>query len=454
MEDERINRITLSDALAAQGFDVVAFESAEDADHSLEHEDYDFAVLDLKLPGMDGLHFLQRLRQKQPECEAIMVTAYGTIEKAVEAMKLGAYDFVTKPFSPDELVFRLKRSEEHRRLRAQVRQLQEQLEDRYSFHALLGKSRSMQVVFQNIERVSQSSSSVMILGESGTGKELTARAIHYSGPRKKKPFVAVSCAAIPENLIESELFGFKAGAFTDAKKDKSGKAELADGGTLFLDDVDATPLSIQPKLLRLLQEKEVERLGSNQPRKVDIRVIASAKPDLEERVKKNEFREDLYYRLCVVKILLPPLRERQEDVPLLCEHFLRRYAPGVNPAVKRLSKEAMERLRRYSFPGNVRQLEHVIEHALHFAKGEEIQPEDLPAEIGLASRSTSALPPLDENFSLPELEEEIERRYFREAMQKVNGNISEAARLLKIPRSTLQDKLRKMNIEVSEGEVA
>lgn len=451
VEDERINRITLADALEREQFEVVPVETAEEGLRALERREFDVAIVDLRLPGMDGLEFLKKLREVQPECQAIVTTAYGTIENAVEAMKLGAYDFVTKPFSPEELVFRLKRGGEFRELKEKVRDLQKQLEKRHSFHALLGKSPTMQKVFDLIERVAQTPSNVLIVGESGTGKEMVARAIHFSGPRKDRPFVALSLAAIPENLMESELFGFRAGAFTDAKKDKPGKVELASLGTLFLDDIDAAPLTIQPKLLRVLQERQVERLGSNSPRSVDIRVLAACKPGIEEQVQEGTFREDLYYRLCVVKIQLPPLRERKEDIPLLAEHFLKEYAPSVNPSAKRFSKEALDRLTGYDFPGNVRQLEHIVEHALHFSEGEVVSAESLPEEVFRKREDGEGLPQLDENFSLPEYEEEVERHYLSLALQRTSYNFSEAARLLKIPRSTLQEKAKKLGLSESQN---
>lgn len=456
VEDEELNRITLTDAIIKAGFEADSAPNGKKALEALSSQHYDLVVSDLKMPHMDGMALLQHIQKNHPGLSVIIITAFGTIETAVEAMKSGAYDFITKPFTGEELVLKIKKFQKFNELEKENIQLRKDLGERFQFHSLIGKHPSMQKIYQMIEQIADSDSTVLILGESGTGKEVTAKALHYNSPRKNKPFVAVSCAAIPENLLESQLFGYKKGAFTDAKQDLPGKFEIAEGGTLYLDDIDAMPLGLQAKILRALQEREIEPLGSNAPKKVDVRVLASAKPNIQEMVTDQKFREDLYYRLNVLCIALPPLRNRREDIPLLTETFIKKYAPRIKPKVKGIAPEALKALLQHSFPGNVRELEHIIEGSLHFVRGEEIALDELPGNImHSANASTSTVPDV-ENFdpskdSFPELIEETEKKFFLWALRQTNWNFSKAASLLKIPRTTLQDKIQRYNLDTEEG---
>lgn len=450
VEDEELNRITLSDALQKAGFEVRSGKNGKEAVEMLSADTFDLVVSDLKMPQMDGLALLEYIQKTHPDLAVIIITAFGTIEKAVEAMKLGAYDFITKPFTGEELVLKVRKFQKYRELEKENIQLRKDLGERFHFHSIIGKHPSMQKIYQMIEQIADSESTVMILGESGTGKEVTAKAIHFNSLRKNKPFVPVSCAAIPENLLESQLFGYRKGAFTDAKQDMPGKFEIAEGGTLYLDDIDAMPLGLQAKILRSLQEREIEPLGSTSPKKVDVRVLASAKPNLQELVADQKFREDLYYRLNVLCISLPPLRARREDVPILVDSFIKKYAPKIKPKVTSISADALKILMAHSYPGNVRELEHIIEGSLHFVRGEEITAEDLPGNLTQPQDET--VPLLDvANFdpakdSFPELIEEAEKKFFLWALNQTNWNFSKAASLLKIPRTTLQDKVQRYNL--------
>lgn len=450
VEDEELNRITLSDALQKAGFEVAAAKNGKEAVAFLSSELFDLVVSDLKMPQMDGHALLETMQKTHPDIAVIIITAFGTIEKAVEAMKLGAYDFITKPFTGEELVLKVKKFQKYRELERENIQLRKYLGERFHFHSIIGKHPSMQKIYQIIEQIADSESTVLILGESGTGKELTAKAIHFNSSRKNKPFVAVSCAAIPENLLESQLFGHRKGAFTDAKQDVHGKFEIAEGGTLFLDDIDAMPLGLQAKILRALQEREIEPLGSNAPKKVDVRVLASAKPHLQELVADNKFREDLYYRLNVLCISLPPLRARREDIPILTEFFIKKYAPKIKPKVKDIATDALKALCAHSYPGNVRELEHIIEGSLHFVRGEEITVDDLPGNLSQPLDVAGPLldvahfNPMKDSF--PELIEEAEKKFFLWALNQTSWNFSKAASLLKIPRTTLQDKVQRYNL--------
>lgn len=452
VEDDELNRITLTDALMQAGFQVSSCENGREVMEQLSTQEWDLIVTDLKMPYVDGMELLNHVQKTHPEVAVIIITAFGTIERAVEAMKAGAYDFITKPFTGEELVLKVRKFQKYRELERENIQLRKDLGERFQFHNLIGKHPSMQKIYETIEQIADSESTVLVLGESGTGKELTAKAIHYNSPRKKGPFVAVSCAAIPENLLESQLFGYKKGAFTDAKTDKPGKFDAAEGGTLFLDDVDAMPQGLQAKLLRALQEKEIEPLGANVPKKVNVRVLASAKSNLQELVAEQKFREDLYYRLNVLCLSLPALRSRREDIPLLVDTFIKKYAPKIKPRVRNISPEALKVLMSHSFPGNVRELEHLIEGSLHFAKGEEITLQDLPREISQPNNHPSSLDvshfdPSKDSF--PDLMERAERDFFIWALKQTEWNVSKAAELLKIPRTTLQDKIRRYNLAES-----
>ncbi|HDI00705.1 MAG TPA: sigma-54-dependent Fis family transcriptional regulator, partial [Firmicutes bacterium] len=354
VEDDRVARVPLRDDIAEAGYDVDEAGSAEEALELLGKKGYDVVVTDLRMPGMDGIELLERIKAESPDTEVIVITAYGTVRTAVRAMKLGAYEYLTKPFDNEELLLLLERIRRMREVMEENVRLRRRLEERYRLEDMVGKGHKMQEVFRLIRTVASSDSTVLLQGETGTGKELAAHAIHELSPRRDGPFVKVSCAALSRELLESELFGHVKGAFTSAVKDKPGKFELADGGTIFLDEVDDIPLELQVKLLRVLQEREFERVGGTRTIRVDVRVIAATKVDLLERVRRGLFREDLYYRLNVVPIRLPPLRERKEDVPLLMEHFLRKL--GAEGRIE-MTPEAMKLLMDYDWPGNVRELE-------------------------------------------------------------------------------------------------
>lgn len=352
VEDEDILRISIGDDLKEAGLGVSLSKNPLLALNLLEKEAFNVALLDYKLPEMDGIELLKRIKHVQPDCDVIVMTAFGTIRTAVEAMKSGAYDYITKPFSNEELILTIKRIAEVQSLKRENIELKQQLKEKHSFHKLIGKSKSMQQIYDLLSHVANSDRTVLITGETGTGKEMVADAIHYTGPRQDSPYIKVSCALFSKDVLESELFGHVKGAFTGATNEKKGRFELANGGTILLDDVEDIPLELQVKLLRVLQHSEFERVGGTETIKVDVRVIATSKANLLEKIKKEEFREDLYYRLNVVPVYLPPLRERKEDIPLLGDVFIEKYSSKP----MRISSQAMDYLLNYNWPGNVREL--------------------------------------------------------------------------------------------------
>ena len=356
IDDEKIKRTTMTDVLNKAGYNVESFETPIAALAHFEKFGSDIVITDIRMPGLDGFEVLRKVKSISPNTAVVMITGYGTIESAVEAMKLGAYDYLTKPFSSDQLLLVISKVRRFIELENENISLKEKLSEIYSFHNIIGKSRVMRQLYEKLETISKTDMAVLIEGESGTGKEIVANAIHYNSVRKNKPFIKLSCAILNESLLESELFGHVKGAFTGAIKDNKGRFELANGGTLFLDDVDDIPKSFQVKLLRVLQEKEFEKVGGNISMKVDVRVISATKVDLLSKVKKNEFREDLYYRLNVIPIKLPPLRERREDIVLLLNHF----AKKIGKENLEFSNDALEVLINYNWPGNVRQLENTL----------------------------------------------------------------------------------------------
>ncbi len=448
VEDEKIKRITLTDALLRAGHEVASYDDPLNAIEAIKEDNFDLVVTDLKLPHMDGLDLLKNLKAMRPEMPVIVMTAYATVDTAVKAMKLGAYDYITKPFSSEELLLIIERLKEYKALMDENKNLKKAISERYSFGNLVGKSKQMQEIYNVIEAISQREATVLIEGESGTGKELIAHAIHYNSPRKNKPLVKFSCAALTESLISSELFGHEKGAFTGAVKERKGRFELANGGTIFLDDVDDIPLPMQTKLLRVLQEREFERVGGTTTISVDVRVIAATKVDLLEKVKKGEFREDLYYRLNVIPLKLPPLRERAEDIPLLVEHFLNKYSK--KDEKRAFSREAMQVLMDYKWPGNIRELENMVERILALSKNEVITPSDLPDSLFESAdlrRDLHLTSILDRGSSLEEAVANLEKRLITLAIERAGGNRSEAARMLKLKRSTLQDKIIKYAIK-------
>jgi DNA-binding NtrC family response regulator len=427
----------LSDVLRGEEFSVLAIGESLEASKILKKEEFDVVITDLKMKGLKGLDLLEETKKVAPLTPVIIITAFGTIESAIQAMKMGAYDYITKPFQMDEIVLTVKKALENRLLRKEVVRLKKEVESRYHFHQLIGKSPSMQKIYDLIERVSDSSNNVLITGESGTGKELVAKAIHYSGARKGGPFIAVNCPAIPETLLESELFGYKRGAFTDAKTDKKGLIFEATQGTIFLDEITEMPPVLQAKLLRVIEERQVRPLGDTNSYPIDVRIISASNRDIKEMIHQAKFREDLYYRLKVIDIELPPLRERREDIPLLVQHFMSRFDKEPKKKATGVSEEALKFLINYSWPGNVRELENIIQRAITLSQHEVILPEDLPAPMIQGADENPIEKGLREKYTLDQLEKE----YIRKVLIEVGGNKSKAAERLGLDRKTLYRKL-------------
>ncbi len=379
-DDEEMCRM-VSDILKGEGYAVVALHDSLDAAKLLRKEEFDVMITDLKMKGLKGLDLLKEANRVAPRTPVIIITAFGTIESAIKAMKMGAYDYITKPFKMDELVLAVRKALENRFLKGEVARLRKEVESRYDFHHLIGKSPLMQKIYDLIEKISQSTSNVLIGGESGTGKELVAKAIHYNGVSKEGPFIAVNCAAIPETLLESELFGYKKGAFTDARADKRGLLFEANEGTLFLDEITEMPTTVQAKLLRVIEERKVRPLGDTGTYPINLRVISTTNRNINTLIREGRFREDLYYRLKVIDIELPPLRDRKEDIPLIVRHFISKFNRDLKKNISAISEEALKVLLNYRWPGNVRELENVIERAITLTPGDVISPEDLPAPL-------------------------------------------------------------------------
>jgi DNA-binding NtrC family response regulator len=446
VEDEAPLREALAAQLADRGYAVEQAESGEMALARLADFAFDVIITDLRLPGIDGSAVLDAALDRYPDIVAIVVTGYGTVKDAVEAIKRGAWDFVSKPFQIDELLHALDSALEQRRLQSENAYLRAQLDERYRFEGLIGKSPAMKRLFQLLETVAATNSTILITGETGTGKEVVARAIHHNSPRKTHRFVALNCSAIPETLLEAEIFGHVRGAFTGAIGNRQGRLEQAHKGTLFLDEVGTMSPALQMKLLRVLQEREFERVGDSNTIKVDVRVIAATNSDLMRMVGEGQFREDLYYRLNVIPVHIPPLRERRDDIPLLVQHFLDKFL-GSGVATVTVSQEAMRRLMSYAWPGNVRQLENATERAVAFGGSRgQIEAADLPPEIAGAeppSVSTSfALP--EDGVDLDAFVSNIERELIQRSLERTGGNKGQAAKLLNLKRTTLVEKLKRM----------
>jgi DNA-binding NtrC family response regulator len=442
VEDEANMVRTLTKILERKGYVVDAAGTGEEALHRLAAASYDLVITDLNMPIMDGMQLLREMKQQQLDPVIIVLTGHGTIQSAVEAMKLGAGDYLIKPCHPDELLMVAARLLELRQLRREVTHLRQQLREVERFGEIIGKSPRMQEIYQIIEAVSQNKSNVLLSGENGTGKELVARTIHLKGPLSAQPFLAINCGALSETLLESQLFGHRKGAFTGAIEDHEGVFQAADGGTLFLDEITEIPLPLQVKFLRAIQEKEVTPLGSTRPVRVDVRIIAATNRNLEDAVRDGTFRTDLFYRLNVVPIDLPPLRERREDIPLLVERFTEDFSRvyGVEP--KRVTPAAMERIVQYAWPGNIRELQNAIERAFALSSEPEITLKDLPPAVLRAEEPAPAAEPVIEPLPL----EEIERRNIIAALQRTGGNKNEAARLLGIDRQRLYRKIEKYGL--------
>ncbi|TAN46059.1 MAG: sigma-54-dependent Fis family transcriptional regulator [Nitrospirae bacterium] len=438
IEDEKIMRVTIEDALTAAGYEVSSFETGAEALKAFEGADFSLVVTDVRLPDMSGLDILRGI-MRMNTAQVIVMTAFGTIKDAVEAMRLGAFDYITKPFSLDEFLLLVERSLEVKKLKEENVRLKRDLDRCYNFPNIIGKSEAMKGVFAMIERVAASDATVLILGESGTGKELVATTIHYQSKRKDKPLIKVNCAALPESLIESELFGYEKGAFTGAMKRKPGRFELANGGTIFLDEIGDIPVSTQAKLLRSIQERTFERVGGVETINADVRVLAATNKDLEEEVRQGAFREDLYYRLNVIPVTMPPLRERKEDIPLFINFFLERYCSGTSRNI-RISKEALDALLNYDYPGNIRELENIIERCVTLCASDVIGKDDLPPGI---SAQTGGV----KKHALSAVAAEAEREYIVRILKSTGNNKTRAAEMLGISRKTLWEKMKAYGIE-------
>jgi DNA-binding NtrC family response regulator len=436
LDDDREMGAWLVDLLTDQGYLVEAYQQGLDLLATLEQCRPDLLIIDLVLNGLKGMEVLRRAKQHDPTLAVVMITAFGTIESAVEAMRLGAFYYLTKPFKGADLLLLVARALEEKHLRTEIRRLQREVEAHYHFDRIIGKSPAMQHVFAMVERLKESQVNILLTGESGTGKELIARILHYHSSRKQAPFVPVNCAALPEPLLESELFGYRRGAFTDAHTDKVGLFMAAQNGTLFLDEVGELPLPLQAKLLRVIEDKEVRPLGATKGETINVRLIAATNRDLHRAVADREFRQDLFYRLNVVDIHLPPLRERLEDLPLLIQHFLERSVQ--TSRVQRLSADALRLLLNYPWPGNVRELENIIERALVLCQGDEITPADLPPHLtGCQAQVAGLHDALVRRRTLADLE----REYILLALEWTEGKKTDAADILGIDRKTLYRKL-------------
>jgi two-component system NtrC family response regulator len=440
VDDEPAQRELVAGFLRKQGFEVALAGDGRDALGRFAGEPFDLVLTDQRMPGFSGLELIGALRAVTPEAAVIVMTAYGTIETAVAAIKAGAADYLTKPLNLDELLHRIRTVRERQRLVAENRELRLALSERHRVEGIIGESGRMQEVLSLVHRVAGSDATVLIQGESGTGKELIARAIHYASPRAPRPLVKVNCAALPETLLESELFGHEKGAFTGATAARQGRFELAHGGTLFLDEIGDLPLHLQVKLLRVLQEREFERVGSGRPIAVDVRLIAATHRDLAALVKGGEFRDDLYYRINVVTIVVPPLRERREDIPPLIDHFVRKFAETNRKRIAGLTREARELLLRYDYPGNVRELENLIERAVVLTRDDVIGAADLPLTLQEPVADTA------EAAGLTTAVEALERRMIREALAQADGVQTRAAETLAISERVLRYKLKKYGL--------
>ena len=448
VEDEAPLRMAVAERLGDLGYEVVQAGSGEAALEALAEFAFDIVITDLRLPGVDGADVIEAAVGRYPEIIGIVITGYGTVRDAVDVIKRGAADFVTKPFQFDELKHALDGAIERRRLKSENAWLREQLQQRYSFEGIVGRSQAMRDLFQTLETVARTASTILITGETGTGKEVVARAIHHASPRRAQRFVALNCSAIPENLLEAEIFGHVRGAFTGAIGSRQGRLEQAHRGTLFLDEVGTMSMPLQMKMLRVLQEREFERVGDNQTIKVDVRVIAATNADLGRMVQDGTFREDLYYRLNVIPVTLPPLRDRREDIPLLVQHFLKKFCDEVPRPAMTVSQAAMRSLMTFAWPGNVRQLENAMERAVALSGGRgQVEMSDLPGDIQHASSAGELIPGLslpDEGLDFDTFISRIEHEVIRRALERTGGNKAAAASVLNLKRTTLVEKLKRL----------
>ncbi len=450
IDDEANMRHMLSTVLKKADYQVETAADGAEGLEMIQQSPYDFILCDIKMPNMGGMEFLKLSRDRIGSATIIMMSAYGSIDTAIEAMKSGAYDYISKPFKTDEVYLTLKKAEERESLKAENRFLKERIqkiEGDYNFGKMVAKSKAMQSVFQLANKAAQYKTTVLILGDSGTGKELIARGIHYGGMRAAGPLVPVNCGGIPESLLESELFGYKKGAFTGADRNKKGLFQEAEKGTIFLDEIGELPLSLQVKLLRVLQENEVRPVGDSKSLQIDVRFITATSKKLEEEVKKGSFREDLYYRLNVMTVKIPPLRERTEDIPLLCKHFIGRFNEILAKDISGLAPDAMSRLLEYHWPGNVRQLENVIERAMVIADDSLLLPEHFAAELMNQDRRTST-GTVFEKLSLKDAQKVVEEKLISRALAETGGNRTRAAKLLEISHPSLLTKIKAYGIDL------
>jgi two-component system response regulator PilR (NtrC family) len=456
VDDERSMREFLAIFLRRAGHRVEAAAGGAEGLSALQGREVDVVITDLRMPGVGGLEILAEAKKLHPETQVIVVTAFATTETAIAAMKAGAYDYLTKPFKVDEVGLVVERALERRALHRENVVLRDEIKGRYKLDRLIGKSPAMQRVFEVVRKIAPARTSVLLIGESGTGKELAARALHELSARADRPFVAVNCGAIPETLLESELFGHVRGSFTGANSDKQGLFEAAHGGTLLLDEVAELPVPMQVKLLRVLQERKVKPVGGVSEREVDVRIVAATNRDLETEVEKGTFRQDLFYRLNVIQLRLPPLRERREDIPLLVDHFTRKFAAEHGRPINGTDPEAMSALMAYHFPGNVRELENLIERAVTLAPGDRVSPDSLPTLKGLSAADSSMGMPAatlpQEGIDLERVVEDFERSLIIRALERTDGNRTEAARLLGVTFRSLRYRLSKLGITGAEGE--
>jgi len=439
VDDERIIRVTLADELRDAGYQVNEFASANAAMAQLSNLDPDLIISDLSMPGMDGIEFLQRVKNYNQDIQVVIMTAFSTVDNAVQAMKLGAYDYLTKPYETEDVLLTVQRVKELKTIKDENAFLRKQIQPKFDFTSFVGASNTIHQLFEHVKLVANTNTTVLITGETGTGKELLTNIIHFNSDRKNKPLIKVSCAILNKEIFESELFGHEKGAFTGADKSQKGRFELADTGTLYLDDIDDMPLHLQVKLLRALEEREIERVGGSEPIKIDIRVVASTKVDLKEKVAKGEFREDLYYRLSVFPLNIPPLRERKEDIKLLANHFMQLFS-GRNKMT--IEEDAMEILLNYHFPGNTREIKNLIERLVLLARDGRITKDIIPLDIKF--KDQNMLCTSFEDKSLTEILNEVEQNAILKALEKAGGNKSKAAGLLGIPPSTLKSKIPKL----------
>lgn len=450
VEDDEALRRAVSANLETAGYSVRAVSDAPSAVEVLKAERFDIILCDFKMPQVDGIAFIGQCREVAPDSAVVLMTAFGSHEIATKAIRAGAYDYISKPFSQEELLLTFKKIEEREKLKAENEDLRSVITQRYSFSNIIAHSESMKRIFETVKRLSNFNTTVLITGESGTGKELLARAIHHNSPRRGQPFVAINCGAIPENLMESELFGHKKGSFTDATRDKRGLFEEASGGTIFLDEIGELPLHLQVKMLRVLQEQQIRRVGDEQQIKVDVRVIAATLRNLEDDVAAGRFRDDLFYRLNVVSIDIPPLRERPEDIPILTQHFVRKHNKKLGLNISIIRPEVMKCFMDYHWRGNVRELENCVERALVLAENEAIDLEGLPEPIR-ACASTEGMPktlsPIsDDNLSIKQRTKDLEINLILRALKKTSGNRTHAAKILEISHRALLYKLKEYGL--------